>query len=278
MSCRLLSDGISSNPPNFFYQEPNLPSNSARSVFVSFHTYSRNPILKASSPFLLPYGGSKHASVPPWGFSVFLHDCAHLSPRSSLSPLCSTANGSFSVSFPPPKSRAFHKISMPNVSAFFSYPLPKSVKFKTFSVRRDEFTALSSDASFYELLGISETVSFSDIKHAYKQMALKYHPDVSPPNRTDEYTKRFIRVQQAYETLSDARKREIYDRDLARGLHYAFSARKRFDQELEEKTAWRNRWQDQVAGLKGRSMRKASEENLSWGARMRRMRRQSSEE
>ncbi|RWW77653.1 hypothetical protein BHE74_00014173 [Ensete ventricosum] len=84
--------------------------------------------------------------------------------------------------------------------------------------------------SFYEMLGIPESGSFDDIKRAYKQMALKYHPDVSPPDLADEYTRRFIEVQEAYETLSDPRLRALYDRDLARGLHLAFSARRRVDE------------------------------------------------
>ncbi|RRT53711.1 hypothetical protein B296_00049660, partial [Ensete ventricosum] len=84
--------------------------------------------------------------------------------------------------------------------------------------------------SFYEMLGIPESGSFDDIKKAYKQMALKYHPDVSPPDLADEYTRRFIEVQEAYETLSDPRLRALYDRDLARGLHLAFSARRRVDE------------------------------------------------
>jgi len=81
--------------------------------------------------------------------------------------------------------------------------------------------------SFYELLGIPETVTLPEIKQAYKQLARKYHPDVSPPDRVKEYTDRFIRVQEAYETLSDPRRRALYDRDMARGLHLAFSARKK---------------------------------------------------
>ncbi|CAL9048156.1 unnamed protein product [Musa banksii] len=126
--------------------------------------------------------------------------------------------------------------------------------------------------SFYELLGIPESGSFDDIKRAYKQMALKYHPDVSPPDLAEEYTRRFIEVQEAYETLSDPRLRALYDRDLTRGLHLAFSARRRVDEELEERSGWRSRWQDQLAGLKKRSMNKKSEGNLSWGDRMRKQR------
>lgn len=86
---------------------------------------------------------------------------------------------------------------------------------------------VAEELSFYELLGIPESGSLTDIKHAYKQLARKYHPDVSPPGRVDEYTKRFIQVNEAYETLSDPTRRAMYDRDMARGIHLAFSARKR---------------------------------------------------
>jgi len=87
--------------------------------------------------------------------------------------------------------------------------------------------------SLYELLGIPETVTLSEIKQAYKQLARKYR--VSPPKKVPEYTARFIRVQEAYETLADPRKRAIYDRDLARGIHLVFSTRRRMD-EFDEVT------------------------------------------
>lgn len=85
----------------------------------------------------------------------------------------------------------------------------------------------SASLSFYELLGIPESGSLFDIKQAYKQLARKYHPDVSPPGRVEEYTKRFIRVQEAYETLSDPTRRALYDTHMAKGLHFAFSATRR---------------------------------------------------
>ncbi|KAG5531392.1 hypothetical protein RHGRI_026122 [Rhododendron griersonianum] len=128
--------------------------------------------------------------------------------------------------------------------------------------------------SFYELLGISSEGTAVEIKQAYKQLARKYHPDVSPPGRVEEYTQRFIRVLEAYETLSDPGRRAMYDRDMARGIHLAFSARRRFqsDQRMEERGEWKNRWQDQLSELKRRSTDKDSQGNMSWGARMRRQR------
>ncbi|KAJ1406607.1 DnaJ domain containing protein [Sesbania bispinosa] len=97
------------------------------------------------------------------------------------------------------------------------------------SVSDDVFVASRSQLSFYELLGVPESGSSVEVKHAYKQLARKYHPDVSPPGRVEEYTKRFIMVQEAYETLSDPARRAMYDRDMANGLHLAFSSRRRYN-------------------------------------------------
>ncbi|KAG9154395.1 hypothetical protein Leryth_000825 [Lithospermum erythrorhizon] len=83
-----------------------------------------------------------------------------------------------------------------------------------------------STKTLYDLLGISENGTSSEIKKAYKQLARKYHPDVSPHDRIEEHTRRFIMAKEAYDTLSDPHKRQIYDKDLAnRSYPFAFSAR-----------------------------------------------------
>lgn len=104
---------------------------------------------------------------------------------------------------------------------------PTRIKFGSFKIKA-KIDEARKELSFYELLGITETGTLLEIKQAYKQLARKYHPDVSPPDRVEEYTERFIRVQEAYETLSDPRSRALYDKDLAMGIHLAFSARRRY--------------------------------------------------
>jgi len=107
---------------------------------------------------------------------------------------------------------------------------PGSLRAKARATINDGFvTEEAAGLSFYELLGIPESGSLVEIKQAYKQLARKYHPDVSPPGRVDEYTKRFILVQEAYEILSDPRRRALYDRDMAKGLQLAFSARRYYE-------------------------------------------------
>lgn len=56
--------------------------------------------------------------------------------------------------------------------------------------------------TIYDILGIAAAMP-SDIKKVYKEMARKYHPDISPPDQVEEYTNKFIIVNQAYEMLSD---------------------------------------------------------------------------
>ncbi|CAL9058886.1 unnamed protein product [Musa banksii] len=156
-----------------------------------------------------------------------------------------------------------------------------SLRLSTFRPRAavEEGFVRENAGSFYDLLGVPASGSTSAIKKAYKQLARKYHPDVSPPERAAEYTRRFIEVHEAYETLSDPGRRAIYDRDLTRSLPLAFSAsRCRFDEEPEERSGWRNHWQDQLTELKRRSMNGSSKDNLSWGAQMRRRRAESSRE
>ncbi|CAN6892116.1 unnamed protein product [Brassica oleracea] len=137
---------------------------------------------------------------------------------------------------------------------------------------QDDPVKQSEDLSFYDLLGVTESVTLPEIKQAYKQLARKYHPDVSPPDQVEEYTDRFIRVQEAYETLSDPRRRVLYDRDLSMGFSFSFSGRRRnrYDEEVvEKKSEWKKKWQTQLSGLKKRSHQKENN-SMSWAARMRR--------
>ncbi|XP_053962129.1 dnaJ homolog subfamily B member 6 isoform X1 [Anastrepha ludens] len=63
---------------------------------------------------------------------------------------------------------------------------------------------------YYKVLDISQSATESEVKKAYKKLALKWHPDKNP-NNLDEANKRFRELSEAYEVLSDARRRKIYD-------------------------------------------------------------------
>lgn len=64
-------------------------------------------------------------------------------------------------------------------------------------------------ADYYEILEVSRTASQEEIKKAYRQKALKFHPDKNPGDKSAE--KRFKEISEAYEVLSDDKKRQIYD-------------------------------------------------------------------
>ncbi|XP_019253829.1 PREDICTED: chaperone protein dnaJ 20, chloroplastic-like [Nicotiana attenuata] len=153
--------------------------------------------------------------------------------------MCCNSYGLIPVSSPPPPS--ISPSSLHPCIYFPNYPSTSQLRTKFGSLKaKSKLNDVVSYAeldnrSFYDLLGIPETGTLLEIKRANKQLARKYHPDVSPPDRVEEYTQRFIRVQEAYEILSDPRMRDMYDKDMAKGLHFAFSARRRYQSDEDIK-------------------------------------------
>ncbi|KAH7521108.1 hypothetical protein ACOSP7_008856 [Xanthoceras sorbifolium] len=74
----------------------------------------------------------------------------------------------------------------------------------------------SQSSSYYAVLGICKDASFSDVRSAYRKLAMKWHPDrfAKNPSVAGEAKRRFQQIQEAYSVLSDETKRSMYDAGL----------------------------------------------------------------
>merc|ERR1712180_168423 len=68
---------------------------------------------------------------------------------------------------------------------------------------------------YYSILGVAKGASDDEIKKAYRKLALKYHPD---KNQSPGAEERFKEIGEAYDVLSDSRKKQIYDQYGEEGL------------------------------------------------------------
>ena len=66
-----------------------------------------------------------------------------------------------------------------------------------------------SAEDYYKILGVSKTASEDELKKAYRQLAMKFHPDKNPDNKAAE--EQFKKVSEAYDVLRDPQKRKAYD-------------------------------------------------------------------
>ncbi len=67
---------------------------------------------------------------------------------------------------------------------------------------------MATTRDYYEILGVSKSASAADIKAAYRKMALKHHPD---HNKEAGAEAKFKEINEAYQVLSDAQKKQAYD-------------------------------------------------------------------
>ncbi len=63
---------------------------------------------------------------------------------------------------------------------------------------------------YYQILGVKKDAKADEIKKAYRKLARKFHPDVNPNDKTAE--EKFKEIQEAYDVLSDEKKRKVFDR------------------------------------------------------------------
>jgi len=68
---------------------------------------------------------------------------------------------------------------------------------------------VATKRDYYEVLGVQKTATKDEIKKGYRKLAIQYHPDKNPGNKSSE--EKFKEATEAYEVLSDDQKRPIYD-------------------------------------------------------------------
>jgi molecular chaperone DnaJ len=69
--------------------------------------------------------------------------------------------------------------------------------------------ATTTKQDYYELLGVPRKAGAKDIRAAFRKLARKYHPDLNPGDKSAE--EKFKQLQEAYDVLSDTKKRQMYD-------------------------------------------------------------------
>src|SRR5450432_1038040 len=75
---------------------------------------------------------------------------------------------------------------------------------------------------YYTTLGVNRDASEEDIKKSYRKLAMKHHPDRNPDDKASE--EKFKEAKEAYEILTDARKRAAYDQFGHAGVDPAMGA------------------------------------------------------
>ncbi|GLT89761.1 hypothetical protein SLE2022_077320 [Rubroshorea leprosula] len=88
---------------------------------------------------------------------------------------------------------------------------PQDMSIREALMRAEKALKMSQRKDWYKILGVSKSASVSEIKRAYKKLALQWHPDKNVDNR-EEAEAKFREIAAAYEVLGDEEKRTRYDR------------------------------------------------------------------
>jgi curved DNA-binding protein len=80
---------------------------------------------------------------------------------------------------------------------------------------------MAANDDYYKLLGVSKNATETEVKKAYRKLALQHHPDRNPGDKGAE--EKFKKINEAYAVLSDKEKRAQYDRFGSAGFHQRFS-------------------------------------------------------
>jgi molecular chaperone DnaJ len=88
---------------------------------------------------------------------------------------------------------------------------------------------MATKRDYYEVLGLSRNATADEIKKAYRNLALKYHPDRVPADKKKEAEEKFKEMSEAYEVLMDPKKKATYDQYGHAGVDSSFAGAGGFD-------------------------------------------------
>ena len=91
---------------------------------------------------------------------------------------------------------------VPLEQCYFTWPIMSSGLWRI-------VPAIVMGKDYYKVLGIAKDASEDEVKKAYRKQALRYHPD---KNKSPGSEDKFKEIAEAYDVLSDAKKKEVYDR------------------------------------------------------------------
>jgi molecular chaperone DnaJ len=82
---------------------------------------------------------------------------------------------------------------------------------------------MTTKRDYYEILGIKKSATLDEVKKAYRELALKYHPDRVPQEQKKQAEEKFKEISEAYAVLSDANKRALYDQHGHAGIDQKYA-------------------------------------------------------
>lgn len=83
---------------------------------------------------------------------------------------------------------------------------------------------MAAKRDYYEILGVKRSASLEEIKKAYRELALRYHPDRVPADQKKDAEEKFKEISEAYAVLSDPQKRALYDQYGHAGIDQRFTS------------------------------------------------------
>jgi molecular chaperone DnaJ len=75
---------------------------------------------------------------------------------------------------------------------------------------------MATKRDYYEILGISKQATQDEVKRSFRRLAMQYHPD---RNKAPDAEQKFKEINEAYEVLSDTKRRQTYDQFGHEGLN-----------------------------------------------------------